>query len=181
MTQQYPPPQSPYSPHGDPPLPEPTSRAKKPRRWPWVLGIIAALFVGMGIGGGSSGAGNTASTAVTTKTVTVEAPAPAAPTPAAAAPAPQQAVEAPQAEQPATSSGPATSFGSGQWSSPDEVQPGTYRSPGPEGTLCYADTTPANGGNIDQQEVSNGGPVRIRVKAGQIVKTSGCQEFTKVS
>ena len=107
-------------------------------------------------------------------TVTVVAEAPAAPVAPAEAPAPAAAAPA----------GPATSFGNGQWSAPDEVQPGTYRSAGPEDTsvpLCYADTTPAGGGNIIEQQVSNGGPVRIRVKAGQIVKASGCQEFTKVS
>jgi hypothetical protein len=188
MTQQYPPPGQPdprqWQGYGGAHQAGPPPKPKR-KKWPWILGAVVLLFVIVGVAnsgdpapraGVPSGVGPTFNPTpaqvpggLTEETWTQQGSQGVAPgdTPAAAA----------------APSGPASSFGNGQWSAPDEIKPGTYRSPGPEDSsvpLCYADTTPAAGGNIDQQQVSNGGPVRIRVKAGQIVKASGCQEFTKV-
>ncbi len=56
-----------------PPVPPRT----KPKRWPWILGIVAALFVGIGIGAvGSTTTDKQAELSSPTPTETSEAPSP---------------------------------------------------------------------------------------------------------
>ena len=151
----------------------PQSQPRKPRRWPWVVGIVAALLVGIGIGSGSSGSGSsTASTAGTTKTVqapastvTVAAGAPAeAPTPAAPAPA---------------ADGPKTSFSAGTYEVGTDIQPGKYKTPGPEGGsgICYwARLKDTSGG--PSAIIANGvpqGPSTVTIaRTDAAFETSGC-------
>lgn len=53
-----------------PPAPQPPTE-KKPRRWPWIVGIVTALFVGVGIGAASN---TTPEPVIETATEEVESP-----------------------------------------------------------------------------------------------------------
>jgi hypothetical protein len=154
------------------------------KRSPWVrrgahlIGYTLTLFVGVAIGLPSTPAAPAAPapvapsaatevpTTVTAPPITVQAapPATVAPEPA-----------------PATSG---TSFGPGTWGvgAGDEVAPGTYRSAGvdPDASYPMCRATTRTGEEIDQLELAAEGPVRIIVKEGQTVTTSGCQTFAKV-
>jgi len=67
----------------------------------------------------------------------------------------------------------------------DEVAPGKYKSPGPDGgviKLCYVDVQ--RGEKFLLQEISNDGQVRITIPASMVgaeIEVSGCAPFTKVA
>lgn len=100
---------------------------------------------------------------------------------------PSEAVVTPETQQATPTPAAAdnnTSFQNGTWlvGPGKEVEPGVYRSPGPDDNtvpLCYVDTKNASE-TIVAQQVSNDGPVRITVKSGQTVHATGCQPFQKV-
>lgn len=154
----------------------PTAPGKQ-RRWPWVLGIVGALVIGLAIGsaGGSSGAGSSATSAYPT-------PAVQAPTVSAD---PVQTV--PTVEQaPAVQSGPATTIGdcSGCEVGVD-LAPGRYKTSGPQDSGPLASCTWRRSSN-DSGEFSAfiagdvlRGPGGVTLKQGEFVDFSGDCTWTK--
>jgi hypothetical protein len=143
--------------------------AKKPRRWPWVLGIVAAFVVGTGVGGAGS-----------------RTPAPSYATPAPQPPAaPAQAAPA-VVEAPAARSGPATSIGdcSGCEVGVD-LEPGRYKTAGPDQSsiipMCYWKRATNDSGElnaiISNQNIR--GPGAVTVKNGEFIEFSGGCTWTK--
>lgn len=141
----------------------PVTARRKRKIWPWVVIAVVVLLFG-------------SCAAIVTGAAKNQVATPSVTGPASVAESVATSTQAVASK---------VSFGNGQWSVPDEVDPGIYRSPGPDTNdsikLCYVDTTPTTGGNIIAQQVSDDGPVRITVKAGQTVKVSGCQLFQKVN
>lgn len=156
MTPQHPAPQ--YAP------PPPPAAQKKPRRWPWILGIIAAGGIGIGIGNSSHGVSPTA----TPTTVTV-APAPAG--------------QQPATQAPPAAAGPKTEFGDGTYKVGEDITAGTYKSTGPRAgmPLCYWARMKNDSGSLDAIIANNNsqGPTRVTVKAGEYLQVTGC-DFVKV-
>lgn len=154
------------TPHPTPqyaPPPPPAPKATKPRRWPWILGIVAAFGIGAIVG--SSGHGSTT----------------AAPTTVNPAPAGQQ--PATQAPQPKPASGPKTEFGDGTFKVGEDIAVGTYKSSGPRNQgvpLCYWARMKDDSGSVDSIIANNNsqGPTRVTVKAGEYLQVTGC-DFTK--
>lgn len=146
---------------------------KKRKIWPWVLIIFAVLLFGSCAAILSTARNNSGDSL-----------------PVRVAPVPSQAIESSSVTTSEEPVNPGVvygqSFGPGEWlvGKGKEVEPGDYRTAGPETgqavSLCYADTTPVGGGSIIEQKVSNQGPARIKVKEDQIVKTNGCQLWKKV-
>ena len=60
-----------------------------------------------------------------------------------------------------------------------DIEPGRYRSPGVDGSLCYYDQTNDKGDILDQG-VAPSGPSIADLKAGRKFKSSGCQPWTKI-
>lgn len=154
----------------------PAAEPQKPRRWPWIVGVVVAFLLGVAVGG----AGESASSAPAYEP---------APTTVESADLPPSLVEQapPAAPEPAPAPAPAESaggFGNGTYEIGDEVQPGKYKSPGPESglfELCYVDVQ--RGDDFLLQEVSNDGQVRIEIREswkGALMEVSGCQPFAKV-
>ena len=147
--------------------------AKKTRRWPWILGIVAAFVFG-------NMTGNAASTTTPTSAASAPSLRPAAP----ANDDTSSAETAEAAEAPP--SGPeAGTIPQGEWLVGDEVAPGRYRSAGAvEGIveLCSAATHDADGGVLEWKTGNVGEQVLINVTEGATtVSNSGCEPFTKVS
>lgn len=155
------------------------AKAKKVRRWPWVL---VALGVGFAIGSASHTTTTPALAAVVAPPA-VSAPAtPAAPAPVApvatVAPAPPVVAPAPAAAP----AGPMTTFGNGTYEIGVDIKAGKYRSPGVQSSiapLCYFDQTDASG-TIKDQGVANEGPSRVTLKSGLTFKSSGCEDWVLV-
>jgi hypothetical protein len=107
--------------------------------------------------------------------------------PDAAAPASKTDPQS-SAAAPAKPAGPTTSFGDGTWVVGEDIQPGTYRSPGAKPGLfdvCSASThtgDAADGSILDWKTANAGEPVRIKVSgAAKSVEVHGCETFTKVA
>lgn len=161
MTNPYP--QQQYAP------PAPPARVKRPKRWPWILGMIGTLILGILIGS----AGNSGTPAAQTST----APAP----PAAAAPT-TSAPAAPAA--PAEPAGPKTEFGDGTYLVGTDIAAGTYKSAGPRAGSaipnCYWARMKDDSGQVSGIIANNNssGPSRITVKKGEYLQVAGC-DFAK--
>lgn len=145
------------------PMP-PAPAIKKTRRWPWVVGIIAALFVGIGIGG----AGESSPPAATSYTP-----------PAPAAPAYEPSSAPTVALAPPAPTGPATTFSDGVYEVGADIEAGRYKTTGPDGSgfidSCYWERAKDDSSEFSAI-ISNdniGGPGSITVKAGEFVKASG--------
>ncbi len=165
----------------------PTSPARR-RRWPWLLGVVAAFGLGIGAGQAGGDSGDTrpvAQPAPATTTVAVPAPttfvaAPPATVTVTNVPVPSTVTAA---EAPAASSGPASSFGAGQYQVGVDIVAGHYKSAGPsDGSMCYVEVARDDLGSIDSIVTNDivRGPKTVTVTKGQYVKNSGCQTFTKV-
>lgn len=147
--------------------PPPAPRVKKPRRWPWVLGILAAF--GLGAAVGSSGSSPTAAPAASTSTT-------------AGAPAPSTAA-APATQAPATAApdGPKTEFGDGTYLVGTDIAVGSYKSSGPRpggvGQCYWARLKDDSGSNIIANNLG-AGATRVTVKKGEYLQITGC-DFTK--
>jgi hypothetical protein len=149
-----------------------TVAGKRPRRWPWLVGIGAALLVGVGLGsaGGGSSSDPSAAGVVTrtvaapasTVTVTTDAPAPAA---ASAA------------------GGALTSFSDGTYevgTAAGQIPAGKYKTPGGGGT-CYWSRLKHNDGalgDIIANNIGEGQMILNVAKSDGYVEIRGCT-FTK--
>lgn len=75
---------------------------------------------------------------------------------------------------------PATAFsGDGEYLIGSDVQPGTYRSEGNDGT-CYADTEDSSG-NVDAQEIGSGQIILVVSARDYRVDVRDCSPFSRVS
>ena len=151
--------------------PQSAKPVRKPRHWPWILGVIGALILGVVIGSAGRGGGITSLTATTT-TVTASAPARAAPT-LMGPPVP-----------PAAASGPKTEFGDGKFKVGADIAAGSYKSTGPRaGSVlpsCYWARMKDDSGSVGSiigHDISQG-PTRLTVKTGEYLQVAGC-DFTK--
>lgn len=151
-----------------PPAPAPprAPKAKKPRRWPWILGILAAFGLGAAVGGAG---GSTP-------------PAPAAASASAVATAPGHSTAAPPATtEPAAPAGPKTEFGDGTYLVGTDVAVGSYKSSGPRpggvGQCYWARLRDDSGTNIIANNLG-AGATRVTVKKGEYLQVTGC-DFTK--
>jgi hypothetical protein len=156
-----------------PAAPRPTVRA---RRWPWIVGIVAAFVVGLAVGGAGGSGGST--------TAPVAAPAsPAAPVPTQSAPAASTAPAAPAA--PAVPTGPATEVEDGTYQVGTDMAAGRYKTPGPPANsvmdMCYSARMKDDSGDINSIIANDivKGQSSITVKAGEFVKFSGGCTWTK--
>lgn len=151
--------------HAYPPAPPPARPAPKPKTWGWIVGIIGAFVFGLVIGIAGGGKADTAGT-----TTTVTAPAGDG-TVAEAAPPPQQPA------------GPATTMGNGTFQVGVDVQPGQYKTPGPDGGLpCYWARRKDDSGSFESI-IANGvpqGPSSLTINQGEFIELSGGCDWTKV-
>ena len=153
----------------------------KARKWPWIVGIVVAFLVGVGMGGSSKSAPT--STSAAAPAVAAPAAAPAAPLKAAEPAAPAQRV----GDAPAAASGPKTSFGDGTWVVGEDIEPGTYKSAGAQvGIMEFCAVSTHSGDTtdspiIDIASANANEPIRIKA-TGKVkaVKASGCEDFVKV-
>lgn len=159
--------EQPYRPPTQAPPPQQAKR-RKPKRWPWILGIVLAF--GLGTAVGSAGKTAPASTGAAPITVTsvdgTSAPA-AAPAPAA----------------PAAPAGPKTEFGDGTYLVGTDIAVGSYKSNGPrEGSIpnCYWARMKDDSGALGSILANNSsqGATRLTVKKGEYLQIIGC-DWTK--
>ncbi|WP_327315759.1 hypothetical protein [Streptomyces sp. NBC_01235] len=155
--------------------------AKKPsRRKTWFTHsavALVALGMGAGMGGGADAGDGEAATPAPTVTVTAAAKG-AAPTKTAAKPT------TPTAKPTDTTAASAAKIsGDGEYLVGQDMKPGTYKTKGPtDGSMCYWERAKDSSGDFDSI-ITNGTPTgtgRVTVKKGEVFKTQGCQDWTKV-
>ena len=153
-----------YHPHPQRP-PIQIKPAVRPR-WKTPVIVAGCLIAGFVFGAALPRTSSPAADASPDRAVTVTAPAPAAP--AVAEPAP--------AEAPA---GPLTTFGAGTWEVGVDIQPGRYKTTGPDesGLGCYysrLETGDGSLGDIIDNNISQG-PVTVTIQdTDGLFETSGC-------
>ncbi|MCO1657692.1 hypothetical protein [Pseudonocardia humida] len=154
----------------DPPPPEPPD---PPRRWPWLVGGLAA---GLLVGGAVGATALAETVVVAAPPVTVTAPAPPPETVVVAVPAPEAPVTAVEP------TGPLTTFGAGVWEVGVDIAAGKYKTTGTDGYGCYYARLKENDGSLGDI-ISNGfvqGPATVTVKAEDgYFETSGCEEWVR--
>lgn len=173
------------------PLPQPTP-GKQRRRHP-VLSHAAVAVVALGIGAVIGSAGHstdtTAGNAGTASTAQAAAPATSAAvtTPSASAIASSPKTSS-AAAAPATSAStvPTTVSGDGEYLVGTDMQPGTYRTAGPsDGSLgmCYWERDKNASGDFDAIIANDNltGSGLVTVQRGEYFKTTGCQNWVRVS
>lgn len=99
------------------------------------------------------------------------------------APWPSPAVSAPTVAVPAVVVAPDGGLpGEGELLVPEQVQPGTYQSAGPSGSLpsCYVVVRDAQGSSMGMPRVGKGSVVAVIPEGASQVEISGCQPFTRV-
>lgn len=154
------------------PAPAPVVEAKprKAKRWPWIVAIVAALFLGM-IMGGSSDSGKTATAD------TKAAPSTVVSTVAAPASTVTQTVTVTPAAPPAP-----TGFGPGTHLT-TKMKPGTYSTEGPSPSPipnCYWARLSNTSGELSGIIASGlpQGPATVTIAAGDAAfQTSGCKPW----
>jgi hypothetical protein len=141
------------------PQPQPTDspQPKGPRRWPWIVGIIAAFLIGTGIGPAAGGGASTDTTTAapatptTTKTQTVKV-----------TPKPKAVI-----------------IEDGTHAVGDEIKPGTYRANG-SGSDCYW----ARLSSFDESDIINNhvgsAHTFVTIKSSdKAFETNGCGDWTR--
>lgn len=174
------------------PLPQPTP-GKQHRRHP-VLSHAAVAVVALGIGAAIGSSGHSTDTTVAGK-------AGSAATSQTAAPATSTGVTTPSASTTATSpktsaaaaapvtsasTVPTTVSGDGEYLVGTDMQPGTYRTAGPsDGSLgmCYWERDKNASGDFDAIIANDNltGSGLVTVQRGEYFKTTGCQNWVRVS
>ncbi|MDX3098035.1 hypothetical protein PV417_26415 [Streptomyces sp. ME19-03-3] len=177
----YPP--NPSAPHwatqyptASPSAPQPSHKPSRRKAWltHGAVGVVA-LILGTAAGGGGAEAD---SDAVATPAVTVTATAKAA-----AAPAPTVTATKTVTAKPPKPKGPATSVaGDGEYLVGTDMKAGTYRTAGPDGSLCYWERAKDSTGDFDSIIANNNlqGSGRVTVRKGEVFKTTGCKKWAKV-
>lgn len=162
-----------------PPVAPPAMKSSRRKAW-FTHGAVAlvALGLGAGMGGGAKGDGNaTAPAPVATVTAAPKAAAPAPTTTAARPttptpkPAATTAVAAPKVS------------GDGEYLVGQDIKSGTYKTEGPgDSALCYWERDKDSSGEFDSIIANNNlsGSGRVTLKKGEVFKTQGCQDWTKV-
>jgi hypothetical protein len=146
----------------------PQAPPKKKRKWPWIVGGIFALLVISSVAnrGSDTTSGNTPAATTTATPVAAGTQAPAATQP----PAPEPAKPA--------------GFGSGTHRVPQDVKPGTYKTEGPDGLMCYWARLKNTTGSFDAI-ITNGsgdGPTTVTIVEGDgAFETRGCKPWVAVS
>jgi hypothetical protein len=178
----------PVPPPGDGRLPTAQpSRPKPSRRRTWLTHgatAIVALLVGVGIGGNGDSGGKSDSAAPAPAVTVTKTAAARGGDPKPAATVTEKVTVTPK---PAKKPGAATTVGGeGQYLVGEDMQPGTYKTAGPNHDSvienCYwARTKDASGelGAIIANENLQG-QGRVTVNKGEYFETKGCQEWTKV-
>lgn len=159
--------QQPYVGQQGPPAP------KKPRKWPWIVGGVVALFVVIGIANGddqpSTAAVAAPPTTAPARTVTL---APPVPTPAV-----RTIPAAPVA--PPEPAGPATTASDGTYEVGVDIEAGRYKTSGPDQSSffpnCYWERAKDDSGEFRSIIANDNvqGPGSVTVKNGEFVKFSG--------
>jgi len=146
--------------------------AKQRRRWPWILGVVLAFFLGIGAGASTVKPADQAwqppSVATTTQhsdkiTVTVSA----------------ETVT--QEAAPVQPVGPATTMQSGTYQVGTDVVPGRYKTPG--ASYCYWARLKDDSGNFESI-ITNGslnGPGSLTINVGEFIELSGDCIWMKVA
>lgn len=165
----------------------PPAGPKPSRRKAWLThGATAfvALLVGAGIGG-SGESGGTGDSAAPAPSVTVTKTA----APAHDKPKPRVTVTAKVTvkPKPAKKRGPATAVeGEGQYLVGEDMQPGTYKTAGPDKDSiienCYWARTKNASGEFDAIIANENlqGQGRVTVNKGEYFESKGCQKWTRV-
>jgi hypothetical protein len=158
--------------------------AKKPSRgkaWFTHSAVaLVALGLGAGLGGGAKAGDSKTATAAPAVTATAAAKA-AAPAPAKTAARPKTPTTKPAGT---TAASPAKISGDGEYLVGQDIRPGTYKTAGPgnDSPLCYwerdKDSSGDFGSIIANDNLSGSG--RVTVNKGEVFKTQGCQDWTKV-
>jgi hypothetical protein len=141
------------------PQPQPTTepQPKRPRRWPWIVGIIAAFFIGtlIGAAGGSDSTDSTAATPEATVTATKTQTVKVTPKPKAAI------------------------TEDGTYHVGTEIKPGTYRANG-SGSECYwARLSSSNESDIISNHVGSAHTFVTIKSSDKAFETSGCGDWTR--
>ncbi|WP_225850626.1 hypothetical protein [Streptomyces sp. HPF1205] len=190
-----PPPQSPFGrPSGEgwrhlPPATPPARKPWRSRTW-FTHGAVALVALGLGAGlagGGKAGDAQAASPEPTATRPTVSADAgsrTAAPAPAVTTAEPTTQTREPKpttTPPPKPVAAPEVS-GDGEYLVGQDMKPGTYKTSGPADGLCYWERDKDSSGEFDSI-IANGTPTgtgRVTVKKGEVFKTQGCEDWTKV-
>ncbi|MET9833614.1 hypothetical protein ABZ078_30890 [Streptomyces sp. NPDC006385] len=170
---------------GPPQAPAPRTSRSARSALTHTLAVVLGLIIGGVIGASTAGDSGTESTpppptATATATVTETATA----TTTAPAPAPEE--DTPTAGRTTTPAGPADEIpGDGTYVVGQDIEPGTYRTAGPEETAlpnCYWARLSGTSGEFDEI-IANGntaGPTTVTISAGdEAFQTTGCQTWEK--
>lgn len=164
----------------------PPPPASRPRHPVVTHLLVAVMALGLGAAIGASGASGA-------KNGTSGAQAQAAPTTAttaATAPAPRSTATKPTATTTAPSTAAAASStsvsGDGQYLVGQDMRPGTYRTKGPSaGSLgdCYWERDKDSSGDMNSIIANDNlaGSGIVTVSEGEVFKTTGCQDWVRVS
>ncbi|MFI7297399.1 hypothetical protein [Streptomyces sp. NPDC050121] len=181
------PPFGPPAPGGWGHLPPVAPPARKPsRRKTWFTHsavALVALGLGAGMGGGADAGDGKAATPTPTVTVTAAAKG-AAPAPTKTAAKPTTPTPTPTTKPADTTAASAAKIsGDGEYLVGEDMKPGTYKTQGPgDSSICYWERAKDSSGGFDSI-ITNGTPTgtgRVTVKKGEVFKTQGCQDWTKV-
>ncbi|MFF0206081.1 hypothetical protein [Streptomyces sp. NPDC005017] len=183
-----PPAQGPGTPYGFSAPTGPAGPAHRRRRW-LKYGAVAlvSLVVGAGVGSGGDSAGTGEAVADAkaaprpTVTVTRTAEAGAGPAPTVTETVTETVTAKPKKT---VEPGPATSFsGEGEYLVGDDIEPGTYKTAGPEGEFgCYWERAEDASGEFGSIIANNNlnGPGRVTLNSGEYFKTNRCEEWKRV-
>jgi len=175
-------------------------RERKVKRWPWIVGIIAAFIVGMGIG--AAGAGDTTEPTTTDNSAEISqlesqiADLEAERDDALGALSEQEAAlgdqEATLAEREAQldereaavteaeETVAANTVTDGIWTVGVDIEPGTYRAANVSADCYWAVlVSGTNGADIVDNGIPGGGNPQVTVSEGQDFETSRCGEWVK--
>ncbi|MBM7788904.1 superantigen-like protein SSL4 [Tenggerimyces flavus] len=185
-------------PPAPPPPPRPPRTAKRPPTWPWIVGIVASLLIGLIVGSAAGGSPTTTAAANPAPVETVEVEVPG-PTETVEVPGPTKTVEVPgptvtvtvrpaappKAVEPAEQT--VTSFaGDGTYVVGEDIEPGRYKSrPSIDGAgICYWARLKSTDGDLDSIIANQlgEGPQTVTIKkSDEAFETSGCADWVKTN
>lgn len=163
-----------------------TSTARAPRRWPWIVGVVAAFLVGVGAAGATVqrpvvNQTSAAGPATVTRTVTVPASTTAAApvtivSTVTAPPVTVTRTVTPSAAAAAPPTGGNGTLSDGVHRIGTDAKAGRWKTAGPRGSLgCYWSRNSNDSGDFSAI-IANGivqGPTSVTVKSGEFFELSG--------